>query len=425
MKQISRILLLLATVGLLAGCGGRGTTSSESGTSSNSENPTTSSSSESGSSDTSDEQPPEETYSLNVGVFGKYVDANGATTIETGFKAYLTAANKGDLKINFVRESAATSVAKFAEYVVQYNTEHTTNQFDVLLGLRGDANGNPLAEAGYTCIANTEFTYGVSNETDRRFWYNAESANIAVVNDLKDFLSKEYGPKNVVLNKTSESLKPGESVTVTASYNVVWPEVTVTAQADKTYATVQVEDANVTVTLSDAAVADETVTVTVSSGTLTPATLTVTVLAQDAVAEHHLVVALFKRYIHADVLANIENNFKAYAQTNNLDFTSMTFYEIGNNSSTTVAQFAEAVTTYNNEHDHDTNVLLGCNANTGSALSNAGYKALSSTAYSYGPEGTNQNNRKIYVLNGYDAEKDIEVTAFATYIAATYPVPTE
>lgn len=425
MKKPLQVLFLLMSLGLLVGCAGKEGTPSDSNTNSNSDSAITSSESESEEPSSSDDDPVEEINSLNVGVFGKYVDETGVTNIETGFKAFLTAANQGDLKINFVRESTATSVAKFAEYVVQYNTEHATNKFDVLLGLRGDANGNPLAEAGYTCIPNAEFTYGVSNETDRRFWYNAESTNVEIALELKEFLAKEYGPKTVVLSKTAESLKPGESITVTASYNVVWPEVTVTAQADKSYAAVTVEGANVTATLSNDAVVGETVTVTVASGTLTSATLTITVLAQDAVTEHHLVVALFKRYIHADVLANIENNFKAYAQTNNLDITSITFYEVGNNSSTTVAQFAEAVTSYNNDHDHDTNVLLGCNANTGSALSNAGYKALSSTAYSYGPEGTNQNNRKIYVLNGYDAEKDIEVTAFATYIAATYPVPTE
>lgn len=372
---------------------------------------------------TTDDDPPlPDTNELNVAVFNHYVDSSVASAIETGFNAYLTTAGKLNKTVTFVGlGDSSTDVAGFADAVTSYNNEHEEHKIDALLGCRADvSNTTPLANAGYSSAGNTDYTYG-NTSTARRFWYDTKSPNLSLVMDLKAYLDANYTAKatNVVLSQTTASVKVGEFIEVTASINVSDPDAVFTAVADKDYATVEVTGSTIKVTLSDSAVVDDQVVVTVSSGTLTPATLTITVLAADVVIEHHLVCAFYARFVTSTVMENIESGFATYLANNSITLDSVTFVSLGN-SGTNVGPFADLITNYNGDesHAHPINVILGCKEDKNEALSNAGYKKLDNTMYTYGTD----SERKFWVSKSYDATVDIEVNALQAYIAATYPV---
>ena len=413
MKQISRILLLLATVGLLAGCGGRGTTSSESGTSSNSENPTTSSSSESGSSDTSDEQPPSSETNYTVFFYQKFIGEEKIQSLQTELNALL-GSSFDHINFEVLTEDALVKAA--GEAVVSYNTQHNI-KIDALLGFNGDSE-NTLANAGYQKASEQNYTYGT--DTSRKLWVLKESVNPTADTLIQEYLFAHYGPTKVNLSKATEQLKPGESVEVTAALDIsivgVTPEFT--AVSDKSYATVSLEGNKITVALSESAVVGEVATITVSYLTYTPGTLAITVISKDTVKEKHLVVAFYNKYITDDKKTEIETNFASYLTTNSIELDSVTFVGLGD-SGTKVGPFATLVRNYNQDtsHAHPINVLIGCNGDSENALSNAGYKKLSNNSYTYGTD----TSRKIWVVKSYDeANPDVDIKTFIDFMNANY-----
>ena len=363
----------------------------------------------------------EETY-FTIAYYTRYVSGDSQERITQEFKDFLKIKEDADID-NVVTVAygnygtSSVSVADLASKITEYNNAHDYD-VDAILGCNGDS-GTALADAGYKKNSETNYTYG--SDTSRKLWVRNTDETILGNVLLEEFLNENYTPKatKVQLNKTAAEVKVGESVDVTASLDVATEGATFEAVADKDYATVTVNGADINIALSEAAVVGETVVVTVTSGELTPATLTITVVAKDTEEKVFLVVAFYNRYVDDAVEKEIETGFKLYADELQLKYDSITFVSLGASSGTTVAAFASAVTGYNGTEGNNTiNVLLGCNGDSGTALADAGYKKNSETSYTYGTD----NNRKIWVQKNYDATVDYMVTALIDYIVANYSI---
>lgn len=346
--------------------------------------------------------PGEHTDYLHIGVYGHMVSEERVAEITTGFASYLSSISLTISHITTEYESTTASVGDYMATVNDYNDSHLDGKLDVLLGLRADT-GNAITAGGYERFDNTtDYMYADKTDSGRRFWYDADSGNLANIMTFKDFLDEEYvehpEATKVQLSQTAADVKPGESITVTASTDAELLGATYTAEVDKTYASAAVDGSSITVSLTEAAVVGEKVTVTVRSGELTPATLEITVVSKEAPQTTTYTVAFYQRYITNERIEELETALTAvFADIENVD---VAYVGLGTESTvtsggTTVAQFAGLVADYNTAHSNATiDCLLGANGDSNAKdLAAAGYYKYSDQAYTYGTD----SSRKLWL----------------------------
>ncbi len=415
MKKPLKILFLLMSLGLVVGCAGKAPAPSDDTT------PSGDSGSGGESSDPSSDEPPtpKETC-YTVFFFGRYITEEKIATLKTELDTILADFDNVVYQtIPAKTEDRDTRVGEAASAVAAYNTQHE-NKANMLLGFNGDSD-NALANAGYQQYNEQNYTYGT--DKSRKLWVEKEPVYAATNDAIQQYLFAHYGPTKVQLGKNAIQVLPGESATVAASLDIapVGAELTFTAVSDKDFATVTIEDNQITVALSSSATVGEVATITVSCLAYTPATLAVTVADPEAAKENHLVVAFYNKFVTEAKRGEIEEGFAEYLTDEGITLDSVTFVALGT-SDTNVAAFAGLITDYNgnSSHAHPINVLLGANGDSGNALANAGYKKESGTSYNYGTD----NNRKIWVPTEYDsANPSLEIKTLIDYIVANYTIP--
>ena len=187
MKKTSKLLLLLASLGMLVGCGPKG-------------------------GDTT--PPPETPNQINVIYFKSYVSSERAAAMKTAYVESLqTAGVEVDAtKVNFF-ESTNSKVDGLIDEILRHNTKHPNNKIDVLLGANNfnkatDADQKAKFEAMYA-NDETDYTYGTSTNveynTNRKFWYNKDKLADQYVAGLQTYLKANWTasvePEPVVTNK--------------------------------------------------------------------------------------------------------------------------------------------------------------------------------------------------------------------------------
>ena len=178
MKRTSKLVVLLASLALLAGCAKSG----DNGGGGNKPKP----------SDTPND--------INVIYVNKYVSDNRAAEIKQGFINSLTASGVSvdAAKINFFVTENST-VAAYADEILAYNASNPNNQVDVILGANGFGNAE---EETQTAILEkyqndgVDYTYGThttaSYNTTRKFWYDKAKANDTYVKGLQTYLQANW-----------------------------------------------------------------------------------------------------------------------------------------------------------------------------------------------------------------------------------------
>ena len=365
---------------------------------------------------------PVETY-YTVFFYQRYIGADNVNTLKGQLNTLL--GDSFDHVVFEVFEESDANVKTAGTAMATYNSNHN-NKVDALLGFNGDSE-NTLATAGYKKFNEQNYTYGTDKA--RKLWVANESQKEDADLAVKNYLFANYGPTKVNLNKATVELKPGgDAITVSASLDIAVvdeePVFTVSLDENKTYMNVEVTGNSISVyAAADAVVGDEII-ITVSCASYTPATFKVTIIAQDAVEEHHLVVAFYAKFVTGEKMTEIETNFRAYLTTKGISLDSVTFVSLGN-SSTNVEAFAGLLTSYNGNtaNAHPINAILGANGDSKSSLSNAGYKKESENSYLYGTDA----NRKIWVPKEYDAttNPDPGIKALVDFIAENYSQTTE
>lgn len=379
--------------------------------------------------------PGEHTDYLHIGVFGHMVSEERTAEITTGFASYLSDISLTISHITTEYEGTTTKVGDYMAKVNEYNDSHLDAKLDVLLGLRADT-GSAITAGGYErSSTDDEYTYADKTDSKRYFWYDVDSPNVANALTFKAFLDKEYAEKKeatkVELSQNTANVKPGESVTVTASTDVAVEGATYTAEVDKTYASAAVDGSSITVSLTDAAVVGEKVTVTVKSGDLTPATLEITVVSKEAPEETHYVIAYYNRYItndrQAELTAAIKDVFEDLdPQYDNVEFMGFgTESTVPSTDATTIKQFAGLIAEYNkNNPDSPVDCILGANGDSNAKdLAAAGYYRYSDQTYTY---GTDTSRRLWFNTLGEGESLSAGDSAIIDYLAENWiPVATK
>ena len=190
-----KLLLLLASMGLLVSCGG-----GQAGGQSEGPHSEPSSEQEGGSESESQE---ELSNQINVIYFKNYVSANRANEIKAGFIASLQAASVSvdAEKVNFF-ESRNTTVAALGEEILDYNDQNPSNQIDVILGANGFSKfeeGDPTLYAQFVAKYENDgmnYTYGthtnVANNSNRKFFYDKAKAQDTYVKGLQNYLQANW-----------------------------------------------------------------------------------------------------------------------------------------------------------------------------------------------------------------------------------------
>ncbi len=183
MKRTSKLLILLAAIGMLVGCSGKknsgGGDSKPSG----------------------DDKTPAADVLLNVIYFNSYVSENRANEIKTGLVSALTAAGESVTanQFNFF-QSKNSKVAGLGEEILDYNEENPSHTIDVILGANNfsawdDTELKPVFEAKYENDGE-DYTYGthatLSNNTNRKFFYDKAKVNDKYVKALQNYLKANW-----------------------------------------------------------------------------------------------------------------------------------------------------------------------------------------------------------------------------------------
>lgn len=185
MKRTSKLILLVASLGLLVGCSGGGNSNKGSNGGGNS-----------GSTPTQDTE-----NLINVIYFNTYVSEKRANEIKDGLIDALE--KKGEdvdaSKINFF-QSRNSKVAGLGEEILNYNSDNPKNTIDVLLGANNfnawdDEELKPIFEAKYENDG-LDYTYGthsnLNNNKNRKFFYDKEKLNDKYVDTLHTYLKENY-----------------------------------------------------------------------------------------------------------------------------------------------------------------------------------------------------------------------------------------
>lgn len=185
MKKTSKLLLLLASLGMLIGCGPKGG---------------------------AEPQPSDDPNQINVIYFKSYVSQERATAMKNAYVASLqTAGVEVDAtKVNFF-ESTNSKVDGLVDEILRYNTKHPNNNVDVILGANGFSKvSDPDQKAKFEAIYvndETNYTYGTSTKaednTNRKFWYNKDKLTNQYVAGLQTYLKANWTsvPEPVKTNK--------------------------------------------------------------------------------------------------------------------------------------------------------------------------------------------------------------------------------
>lgn len=183
MKKTSKLLLLFATLGMLIGCNGKSKDKKP--------DPTPS----------GGDEPGEVTTLLNVIYFNSYVSEGRANEIKTGLVEALVAGGEQVTanQFNFF-QSRNSKVAGLGEEILDYNEENPTQTIDVLLGANNfnawdDAELKAQFDAKYENDGE-DYTYGthatLSNNNNRKFFYDKAKANDKYVKALQSYLREHY-----------------------------------------------------------------------------------------------------------------------------------------------------------------------------------------------------------------------------------------
>ena len=179
MKRTSKFFLLLATLGLLAGCGGK-------------TGPSNGGSSGGGGTPSGDEP-----YLLNVIYFKNYVSPTRANEIKEGFIQSLGTEVDAS-RINFF-ESNDNTVAGIVDQVLFYNEDYPDNQIDAILGLNGISNAGESSQTSFLAKYETDgvnYNYGTSsnveNRKNRKFFWDKEKVNDTYVKGLQNYLTANW-----------------------------------------------------------------------------------------------------------------------------------------------------------------------------------------------------------------------------------------
>ena len=123
-------------------------------------------------------------------------------------------------------------------------------------------------------------------------------------------------------------------------------------------------------------------------------------------------VAYYARYTPKDNITTMTNGLNDYFHINATDVDRIIFKTFGD-SKTKVGDLADLITDFNNKHSgHEVDVILGCRADSGSALSKAGYQAFDTTDYTYGDPG--ETARRLWCQKGQT--EDAHVVAVRSYL---------
>ena len=346
---------------------------------------------------------------FTVGIYDKYVTTN-ANTLKTGLQDAFTAAN---IQKTLTFTSLGTgNVSDTADLI-------TTEK--VLLGFNGDTSSTDgkLAGLGFEKYSEDNYLYGT--DANRKLWVLTSEKESVEVTAIYNYLQDNWLPvmrdlylvgtmndwsesnTDYKLTKVTENQYSYANLQVTdsASFKVYYPAGATTDDKWFTNASTW-EDCGFT--LSDP---DKNIVLTGTGKYNINFYWTAdnnNHITVEKVNEASYTIAVYKRYVsdaqRDTLLAGIQAAFTA------ADITKTVTFELLGGNSTNVATAMGAVPV-------GTQVLLGFNANTGSAITNAGYELYDDTEYNYG-SGT----RKLWVLSS--AKTAAEVVVIYNYLQANF-----
>ena len=373
------------------------------------------------------EDPVEETNNLTVMVYGTFVSEERTAEIKSGFEAYLTAHELEIANLAWERDAESTSIADFMAKVAEYDAAHPDAKVDALLGLKTNA---AITAAGFSNDG-TEFTYSDSegHESDRRFWYNAQSENLGNIKHLEAYLKANWVPAPIVentyflvgsineWNTENPTLRLGlveEGHYAAANIDLTeGDELKVFCPETAEYFTNASTWENCFFTLGDNSniVVSETGKYTVDFY-LNGENNNHVVLSKQETTKSVFVIAIYDKFIDADQATQIIDEAKEYFVAHDItaDVVS-TNLGTGNMNSA-----ASAVETYNQTNAaNPIDVILGLKI-TNDKFTQAGYE-LGTVNYTYGNASTD-NDRKISVLSS--SKERAEYLAFVDYMNANW-----
>ena len=370
--------------------------------------------------------PVEPTSTLTVAVYGTFVSFDRMEEIKTGFEAYLTTNNVTIENLTFVRDADSTTIADFMTFVEQYDKDNPNEKVDALLGLKTNS---AITAAGFSNDG-TEYTYSDSegHEADRRFWYHAESENLANIKHLEAYLKANWVPVPVVENTyfligaynewSTENLTRQLTLVEEGKYSIANVEFEAN-EAFKVYCPEEQAYYTNASTWADCGftLGDNNNIVVTEAGQYT-VNFFVTgendnhvVLEKQAAPKTLFVVGIYDKFVDDDQAAQIKTGIETYYAAHDVNADVVTT-KLGTGN---MKSMAGAVTAYNTANTQPIDVVLGAKI-THEDLTAAGYE-LGETVYTYGNDST-ANDRKLLVLSA--SKTRAEYLAFVEYMDANW-----
>lgn len=375
--------------------------------------------------------PTEQTDTLTVAVYGTFVSEERSAEIENGFKEYLTAANVSIPNLTFVYDGESADIATFMEVVASYDTAHPNAKVDALLGLKTNS---AISAAGFSNDG-TEYTYSDSegHEADRRFWYHADSANLANIRHLETYLKAKWTPQEEVentyfligsfnnwnkdaLTQQFNLVQEGEYRLSNVEFNAGDEFKVYCVEEDAYYSNDSTWDncgftlnSNKNIIVTDAGI--YTINFYVEGENNNHVTL-----EKQEAAKTMFVIGIYDKFVDSDQALEIKQGVVAYFAAHEINADVITTgLGTGNMKS-----MADAVKTYNENNENDIDAVLGCKI-THDDLTAAGYE-IGETNYLYGNASTD-HDRKIVVATA--SKTRAEYLAFVDYMDATWSLELE
>ena len=177
MKRTSKLIVLLAAVGMLVGCNTKG-----------------------GGKSSAKPEPSDVANDINVAYVKSYVSDKRAQEMKEGYIASLkeSGVTVDESKINFFTTENST-VAAYTDEILLHNEEYPTNQVDAILGANGFTNAEEESREKFLAkyvSDEVNYAYGThsnaSNNTNRKFWYDKEKAENQFVKGLQKYLQDKW-----------------------------------------------------------------------------------------------------------------------------------------------------------------------------------------------------------------------------------------